>query len=401
MEDLYNKPLVEVKYKPISDHGWTASKLFSCKKSVRRLIAFVRQHFWYCAVLTLFSVVTFFHLLFDCQWKTKSHFLLFGPEPTQNFSSENVQPNNINEYLIDTETCRLKDWPMLEDDILPLYENMTDKYFECDQIPVIRVKRVNFTWVQVELPVKENISETTWLCYAREVQRYPKSDSYDYGPFFGPIGLLTNFANNLTDADVNDKGVQFWNSVEIMCNKSEPEKVKFTHVIPLVQYYHSKVNVTKPNINVMLLGIDSISRMNFLRHFVRTKKIIDQQGFIPLYGYHKVGDNSFPNILPMFTGHQVVEYYNKSSKNTLKFDDVPLMFKDFNQRGYMTTFIEDMSPYGFFTYGKKGFTKQPTHYYLRPTNIVTWQELYYTYSCYKDKLENEVSLPKNTLQSSV
>ena len=373
---------------PIVDHG----QMYDWRRLVRKIQSSIHQHYWYCGMITLFSIITFVHLYSDQQWnsKSRSHFIDFNP--VSMFSNENVQPNITDQYLIDTEACRLKDWPMLEDDVLPLYENMTDKYFECDQIPVIRVKRVNLTWVQVELPVKQNISETTWLCYAREVLREPKSDSYDYGSYFGPIGLLTNFANNLTDVDVNDKGVQFWNSVEIMCNKSEPEKDKFTHVIPLVQYYHSKVNITKPKINVMLLGIDSISRMNFIRHFVRTNKIVDQHGFIPLYGYHKVGENTFPNIFQMLTGHKLSSYDQEFLKKSFRFDGVPLIIKEFAKRGYVTTFLEDMPPYGIFTYGRKGFRKQPTHYYLRPTNKVIWPELYYSYSCYKDAIENEVSL---------
>ena len=378
------------------------------------LPAILFARYWRRLVLCTFVFLLFNYVLFVVQRDDKHPVRLFLLNSSRLFSSNRLDSRMSNgstdaklydgvgttavgvlqtgeiEYLIDTKTCRLKEWPLFDEETTPLYVNMTDKYYECDKMPEIRVKRVNLTWVKIELPVKNNISESSWLCYAREVQRYPNGDSYDYGPYFGPVGFLTNFANNLTDADVNDKGVQFWNSVEIMCNKSEPEKDKFTHVVPLVQYYHSKVNATKPKINVMMFGIDSISRMNFMRHFVRTKKIVDQQGFIPLYGYHKVGENSFPNIIQMFTGHQLSDYYNVTIRNEVEFDNISLIFKEFEKRGYVTTFNEDMPSFGFFTYGKGGFKKQPTTYYLRPSNIVIRKEMYY--SCYKGILEYKVNI---------
>ena len=114
----------------------------------------------------------------------------------------------------------------------------------------------------------------------------------------------------------------------------------------------------------------------------------------------------------MLTGHLSTYYYNDSQSNDgFKFDNIRMIFKDAAERGYLTTFIEgmsvytffnvnsyqllinsllsDMPPYGFFTV-RGGFTDQPTHYYLRPTNLAIWDSLYYTYTCYQDRIEHEI-----------
>lgn len=92
----------------------------------------------------------------------------------------------------------------------------------------------------------------------------------------------------------------------------------------------------------------------------------------------------------MFTGHLSTYYYNDSAKNEgFKFDSIKMIFHDAKKAGYLTTFIEDMPPYGFFT-ARGGFTKQLTHYYLRPTNLAIWDKLYYTYSCYQERIEHEL-----------
>ena len=90
----------------------------------------------------------------------------------------------------------------------------------------------------------------------------------------------------------------------------------------------------------MLIGLDSISRLNFLRHMNQTRKFLESHGFIPLLGYHKVGENSFPNVMPMFTGRPSTDYHNDSTPSSFTFDDVPLIFKNFAKKGYLTTFLE-------------------------------------------------------------
>ena len=77
--------------------------------------------------------------------------------------------------------------------------------------------------------------------------------------------------------------------------------------------------------NILLLGIDSVSRLNFERHFPLTKKIIAQNNFYTMYGYNKVGENTFPNLIPLLTGFYAEDIWNKSTYND--FDDFPFIWK--------------------------------------------------------------------------
>ena len=77
--------------------------------------------------------------------------------------------------------------------------------------------------------------------------------------------------------------------------------------------------------NILLLGFDSVSRLNFERHFQLTKEFIQRKGFYTMYGYNKVADNTFPNLTPLLTGHYVEDIWNQTAKR--KFDYFPFIWK--------------------------------------------------------------------------
>ncbi|GBL97170.1 hypothetical protein AVEN_144611-1 [Araneus ventricosus] len=127
----------------------------------------------------------------------------------------------------------------------------------------------------------------------------------------------------------------------------------------------------KPQLNVILAGIDSVSKLNFLRHFRRTLSYLNEEmSPFEMNGYTKVGDNTFPNLVPLLTGHFVEYYWNESLKNTMYFDDIDLIWKDYAKRGYRTFFAEDHPMAGTFNYLKRGFYDPPTDYYFRPMALI-------------------------------
>lgn len=317
---------------------------------------------------------------------------------------------DVHKYLIYSDTCKLKDWPVFDDETRPIFVNVSSKTRFCTRKKYnIEIARHNYTWVKIHVPGYKDLGG--WRCWARELVRVKSNDRWDYGPdgFVGPLGMLYNFDRDLMSTRTKHPQ-QTWDSVQVFCNKSILNSKPFEHYysVALIQKYYpsetlataadddssattTAAKTTHNKTNVLLLGIDSISRLNFLRHFIRTKAFVEEKGFIPLYGYHKVGENSFPNIFPMMTGRQVDEYWNSKTPNDFRFDSTPLIFYDFNKNGYLTTFVEDMARFGFFTYGKPGFREQPTHYYPRPFNFAIYNDLYSSYSCYFKKLECEVS----------
>ncbi|CAG9853694.1 unnamed protein product [Phyllotreta striolata] len=116
-------------------------------------------------------------------------------------------------------------------------------------------------------------------------------------------------------------------------------------------------------LNVLLIGLDAVSRLNLHRQMLKTVNYLQEQEAVELLGYNKVGDNTFPNLMPVLTG--LFEEELKSScwpSLTDHFDNCSFVWKLFKERGYLTVYGEDASWMGLFNYQRKGFRKQTTDY---------------------------------------
>ncbi|KAH8412364.1 hypothetical protein KR009_001465 [Drosophila setifemur] len=136
-----------------------------------------------------------------------------------------------------------------------------------------------------------------------------------------------------------------------------------------VSFNRSKDDEDPERISVMILGLDGLSHLNFLRQMRRTAEYVrTQTTHVELWGYNKVGDNTFPNVVPLLTGLDDQEL-NLSCTPKLKrgFDGCSFIWKRFQQLGYRSIFAEDVATLSTFNYhGDSGFRKQPTNYYFRP-----------------------------------
>lgn len=119
--------------------------------------------------------------------------------------------------------------------------------------------------------------------------------------------------------------------------------------------------------NVMLFGIDSISRLNLIRTMPETKAFLEQHNWTWLEGYNKIGDNTFPNVMAILTGMNA-SYLGDTCfpSNSKNLDDCPFIWKNYSRRGYLTAYFEDEAHIGTFNYLKYGFLNSPTDYYGRP-----------------------------------
>ncbi|XP_047545101.1 uncharacterized protein LOC125077258 [Vanessa atalanta] len=117
--------------------------------------------------------------------------------------------------------------------------------------------------------------------------------------------------------------------------------------------------------NVIVMGIDAVSRLNFHRTMPETLSVLNQKGAIELLGYNKVGDNTFPNLIPMLMGISENELKTTCIPNKKStFDNCPFIWEWYREAGYYTAFGEDSSSLGTFNYEKGGFIKTPTDYYI-------------------------------------
>lgn len=66
----------------------------------------------------------------------------------------------------------------------------------------------------------------------------------------------------------------------------------------------------KNKYNVIIIGLDAVSRLNFHRQMPKTIDYLQNLGAIEYHGYNKVADNTFPNLIPILSGMNVEELTN-------------------------------------------------------------------------------------------
>lgn len=123
------------------------------------------------------------------------------------------------------------------------------------------------------------------------------------------------------------------------------------------------------------MGTDAVSRGNLRRHMPRTFRYLKEElGAIDLHGYIKIGDNTDPNLSAVLMGMSFKEIKShpcQPKPRYSKFDDCPLIWKDFSKRGYATAYAEDAAWMGLFHFNEVGYVKEPTDYYNRPYFLVS------------------------------
>lgn len=116
----------------------------------------------------------------------------------------------------------------------------------------------------------------------------------------------------------------------------------------------------KRGLNVLVVGLDSMSRLNLYRTMPRTVTHLHTHGWTELRGYTKVADNTLPNLMALLTG---IPPDRLMSIHRRFFDGYPFVWKEFAANGYVTAYVEDQPSLGTFNCHLKGFVRRPTDYY--------------------------------------
>lgn len=119
--------------------------------------------------------------------------------------------------------------------------------------------------------------------------------------------------------------------------------------------------------NVLVLGLDSVSRLNFHRQMPETDALLSRLDNVEMLGYNKVEDNTFPNLIPLLAGLSVDELRDRCwPRDDGFFDGCRFVWDDYKRANFSTAFAEDSPMIGTFNYLKSGFRDRPTDHYLRP-----------------------------------
>ncbi|XP_013201169.2 uncharacterized protein LOC106143586 [Amyelois transitella] len=234
-----------------------------------------------------------------------------------------------------------------------------------------------------------------------------------YRSFYRPLAITDVTAKNADDRVRYNPCVYFFSYIEVMhefvrvtCgNGVKTVYDQFFLFAPLKKISSQKdyLNIDTPRkinntLNVIVMGIDAISRLNFQRTMPRTFEYLRKKGAIELLGYNKVGDNTFPNLAPMLLGLRETELKKTCWPNLKsRFDNCPFIWEWYKEAGYLTALGEDSGQLGTFNYGRFGFLSTPTDYYIR--TFIREAELrvgntkdYNSFVCMGNKLFYEVLL---------
>ncbi|XP_045157645.2 uncharacterized protein LOC123523937 [Mercenaria mercenaria] len=128
-------------------------------------------------------------------------------------------------------------------------------------------------------------------------------------------------------------------------------------------------NESENRLSVIIFGIDSVSRSHALRNLPKSYKfLLDEFDAYDFEGYSKVGENTWPNFVPLLTGQShksfpLIQHFGKH------IDSMPFVWNEKVVQHFATFLSEDRPEISAFSYGKGGFKHQPTDYYFRPYTL--------------------------------
>jgi hypothetical protein len=295
--------------------------------------------------------------------------------------------------LVNTEGCKIPDIDPFDKSISHLiYQG---KPIKCDAKPPITF--VDNTWLRFNMTIlKKHYGQGLGRCEYQTVTRGGdgKNDDlflYEDEPitFTDDIPVLSEFIRIACFGENGD--MIYTNFHAFIQDKSIMEdraNLQFDAFL--------KRDVPKETFNVLMVGLDSMSRLNFIRQMPKTRDfLLNTLDAVEMSGYNKVADNTFVNLVPMFTGKFVEGLPWNEMLSDEPFDRYNFMWKEFSRRGYRTLMAEDAPKIAIFNFNKAGFHAQPTDYYMRPLSLAMenhrsiWQN---EHNCVGPKLETEIVL---------
>lgn len=120
--------------------------------------------------------------------------------------------------------------------------------------------------------------------------------------------------------------------------------------------------------SIIMIGMESVSRIGLRSNMPRLTKHLKIKGWFELEGYTSVGKSALDNLMAILTGHSPGTWANLKcdSRGVGCIKSLPLIWKRFKRRGYMTAYGEGMADFSMFDQDASEFFEQPLDYYARP-----------------------------------
>ncbi|XP_048776650.2 uncharacterized protein LOC125680888 [Ostrea edulis] len=274
-------------------------------------------------------------------------------------------------YLINTPGCRIPNFEAFD---LSIREKIQPgKFANCAKNPSFVEIKSNCLKINREVVKKSHYKNSFSFCRVHSIFRPRQGKHHDYFRYVNE-SILTDkqmcFQSNMLRVQCFDnKNVTIYtnfhwihqnnNSFEDICDERTKNR-------------KDKSNITE-TLSVLLLGIDSTSRLNSHRFFTKTRHILTRKlNSIEFRGHNIVGMDTFMNVVPLLTGKSIYELKEDGKFGNTTMDDFHFIWKDYEENGYRTLYAEDAAYMSVFDYLKPGFRNFPTHFYNRPWSVAWW-----------------------------
>ncbi|KAJ8729268.1 hypothetical protein PYW08_000849 [Mythimna loreyi] len=263
-------------------------------------------------------------------------------------------------YTIKTEGCTIPSLVALDDSIKQFNQPPT-KLKSCPNAKYSLLQRNNtHIWVDTNLLRHHNVPKNANI-------------SCCYKSFYRPKSVQNVFSKKADDRVEYEDCLNFTDSIKVKhefvtvtCEYNDKQIYQQYYLFARKKPLEKSRRKNETSYNVIVMGIDAISRLNFHRTMPKTVAYLKQKGAIELLGYNKVGDNTFPNLTPMLLGIKDTDLKKICwPRNDANFDNCPFIWHWFSEAGYYTALGEDSAKLGTFNFLKHGFLKPPTDYYIR------------------------------------
>ncbi|BFZ21885.1 hypothetical protein BsWGS_24924 [Bradybaena similaris] len=166
--------------------------------------------------------------------------------------------------------------------------------------------------------------------------------------------------------------VQCWNDQSEMVSNTYsclvPRKEEFDDLYSTNLKKRKVLSAPKETLSVVIIVMDSLQRYQFIRACNETYSyLINSLKSFDLTMHSQLAKNTFPNFLPLFTGH----FDDETRKwwDMLQFmDSFDMIWHTFEKAGYRTTYTES-SDWGAFNFNNKGFKEPFSRFYPRPFHL--------------------------------
>ncbi|KAF8773884.1 hypothetical protein HNY73_016495 [Argiope bruennichi] len=195
--------------------------------------------------------------------------------------------------LIDTPGCKIPKLDPWDPSVRDLIEFKDP--FVCPGLPAFLESNPagTITINRSILEMNYNITPEELICYYQPIYRMHEEEESvrEVSYMFGNMVKL-EFGVPIKEDFVN-----------VSCNIKGSNYEQHLTLVPLKESVEEERNSLVPSnpiLNVILIGIDSVSKLNFLRQFPKTHAFLSEKlRPFEMNGYTKVADNTFPNIVPL------------------------------------------------------------------------------------------------------